>query len=218
MLEIFVLFGHCLCCVDVSKWLAGAYKSSGNHLDHQRQPVLIRDDRIKWLDFGQTPDPENLEAHPGFVWVKSGYSEAIARRTVQLTKQRNVDLTTDGLWAMPLNTGSVPVKACRLQDWEKLKKYVPNHKQGDVCPNGVPALEERGNDDNEEEPHNMPRYVCCVPLCACGWYTNKQNSPWHMCFGHGPAQSCKHNLKRQGEATPAFHQKAERWGCCTPLM
>ena len=87
MLEIFVLFGHCLCCLDVSKWLAGAYKSSDNHLDHQRQPVSIRDDRIKWLDFGQTPDPENLEAHPGFVWVKSGYSEAIAWRKVQLTKQ-----------------------------------------------------------------------------------------------------------------------------------
>ena len=30
---------------------------------------------------------------------------------VQLTKQRNVDLTTDGLWAMPLNTGWMLVKA-----------------------------------------------------------------------------------------------------------
>ena len=82
-----------------------------------------------------TTNPENLEAHPGFVWVKSGYSEAIPWRKVQLTKQRNVDLTTDGL----------------LQDWEKLKKYVPNHKHGDVCPNGVPALAERGNDDNESD-------------------------------------------------------------------
>ena len=87
-----------------------------------------------------TPDPQNLQPHPGFVWVKSGYSEAIAWRKVWLTKQRNVDLTTDGLWAMPLNTGWVPVKARRLQDWEKLKKYVPIHKQGDVCPNGVPAV------------------------------------------------------------------------------
>ena len=33
----------------------------------------------------------------------------------------------------------------------KLKKYVPSHKQGDVCPNGVPALVERGNDDNESD-------------------------------------------------------------------
>ena len=57
---------------DVSKWLAGVYKSSGSHLDHQRKPVLIRDEKIKWLDFGKTPNPENLEAHPGFVWVKSG--------------------------------------------------------------------------------------------------------------------------------------------------
>ena len=112
--------------------LLGAYKSSGSHLDHQQQPVSIRDDKNKWLDFGQTPGPENLEAHPGFAWMKSGYSEAIAWRKVQLTKQRNVDLTTDGLWAMPLNTGWVPVKARRLQGWEKLKKYVPVTSRG-VC-------------------------------------------------------------------------------------
>ena len=81
----------------------------------------------------------------------TGYSETIARRKVRLTKQRNVDLTTDGLWAMPLNTGWVPVKARRLQDWEKLKKYVPIHKQGDVCPNGVPARVERGNNEDDSD-------------------------------------------------------------------
>ena len=66
-------------------------------------------------------------------------------------KQRNVDLTTDGLWAMPLNEGWVPVKARRLQDWQKLKKYVPVHKQGDVCPNGVPALPEKSNADSDSD-------------------------------------------------------------------
>ena len=70
-----------------------------------------------------------MQVH-GFVWVKSGYRETIAWRKVQLTEQRNVGLTTDGLWAMPLNKGWVPVKARRLQDWEKLKKYVSIHKQG----------------------------------------------------------------------------------------
>ena len=75
--------------------------------------------------------------------MKSGYT-AIPWRKVRLTKQRNVDLATDGLWAMPLTTGCLPVKERRLQDWEKLKKkYVPVHKQGDVCPNGVPALPEK---------------------------------------------------------------------------
>ena len=54
----------------------------------------------------------------------------------------------NSLWGMPLNTGWVPVKSCRLQNWQKLKKYVPNNKHGDVCPNGVPALAE--NDDNSE--------------------------------------------------------------------
>ena len=84
-------------------------------------------------------------------WVKSGYSEAIAWRKVWLTKQQNVDLTTDGLWAMPLNTWWVPVKARRLQDCQKLKKYVPIHKQGGVCPNGVPALVEDNDDDSDSE-------------------------------------------------------------------
>ena len=97
MFEIFVFFGQCLCC------LLAIFVNRQPPCPHtnSRQPVLIRDEKIKWLDFGKTPNPENLEAHPGFVWVKSGYSEAIPWRKVQLTKQRNVDLTTDGLWAMP---------------------------------------------------------------------------------------------------------------------
>ena len=85
--------------------------------------------------------------------VKSGYNEVIAWHKVRLTKQRNADLKADGLWAMPLSTGWVPVKAHSLQDWEKLKKYVPSHKQGDVGPNGVPALVEGANnaDDSDSE-------------------------------------------------------------------
>ena len=136
---------------NVYKWLAGAYRSSASHTDHQQQPVLIRDDKVKWLDFGSTPDPVNLQPHPGYVWLKSGYSEAIPWRKVGLIKQRNVNLTTDGLWAMPLNEGWVPVKARRLQDWQKLKKYVPVHKQGDVCPNGVTALPEKSNADSDSD-------------------------------------------------------------------
>ena len=136
---------------DVSRWLAGAYASSSDHLDQHKKPVLIRDHKIKWLDFGTTPDEGSLSPHPGFAWMKAGYSESIEWRKVRLTKQRNVDLTTDGLWAMPLNSGWVPVKSRRLQDWQKLKKYVPNNKHGDVCPNGVPALPEKdsANDDSE---------------------------------------------------------------------
>ena len=53
---------------NVSKWLGGASQSSASHLDQQQTPVLIRDDKIKWLDFSTTPDPENLQPHPGFVW------------------------------------------------------------------------------------------------------------------------------------------------------
>ena len=51
-----------------------AYKSSSNHPIHQRKLVLSRDNKIKWLDFCQTPNHENLEAHLGFVWVKLAMS------------------------------------------------------------------------------------------------------------------------------------------------
>ena len=66
-------------------------------------------------------------------------------------KEHQMDLTTDGLWAMRLNTGRVPVKAHTLQEWGKLKKYVPIHKQGDVCQNGVPALVERHNNGDNSD-------------------------------------------------------------------
>ena len=84
--------------------------------NQHKQPVLIQNHKMKWLDFGSTPDEGNLSPNPGFVWMKSGYSESIPWCKVRLTKQRIVDLTTDGLWAMPLNTGWVPVKSRRLQD------------------------------------------------------------------------------------------------------
>ena len=158
------LFGtpRSACCTDdmfeiFVSFLDGAYVSCflflsrcSDHVHIQIRSTISRP-KIKWLDFGMIPDPEKLQPHPGYVRVKSGCSKAIAWRKVQLTKQRNVDLTTDGLWAMPLNTGWVPVKARRLQDWEKLRKYVPIHKQGDVCPNGVPAGVDRGNNDDDSE-------------------------------------------------------------------
>ena len=156
MFKIFVRLGRCMCCLlplffNRQLPCLHTYRSSASHTDHQQQPVLIRDDKFKWVDFGSTPDPVNLQPYPGYVWLKSGYNEAISWRKVGLIKQRNVDLTTDGLWAMPLNEGWVPVKARRLQDWQKLKKYVPVHKQGDVCPNGVPALPEKSNADSDSD-------------------------------------------------------------------
>ena len=67
-----------------------------------------------------------------------------AWRKVRLTKQHNVDLTTDGLWAMPLNTGWVPAKARRLQDWEKLEKHVPIQQAGGCVPQWGPCPCESG--------------------------------------------------------------------------
>ena len=151
MPQIFFRFGRCLYCLFLS---AGSYHVFIQiHAPCCSVPVSIRDKKVKRLDCGSTPDPVNLQTHPGYVWLKSGYSEAIPWRKVQLSKQQNMDLTTNGLWTMPLNTGWVPVKERRLQDWEQLKKYVPVHKQGDVCPNGVPALPENGkaNDDDDDD-------------------------------------------------------------------
>ena len=101
---------------DVSHWLAGAYAPSSDHLDQHKKPVLIRDHKMKWLDFGTTPDEGNLSPYPGFVCMKAGDSESIEWRKVRLTKQQNVNLTADGLWAMPLNSGWVPVKTCTFSE------------------------------------------------------------------------------------------------------
>ena len=70
---------------------------------------------------------------------------------MRLTKQQNVDLTTEHLWALLLNAGWVLVKSRRLQDWQKLKQYVPNNKHGYVCPIGVPALPEKDNANDDSE-------------------------------------------------------------------
>ena len=45
---------------------------------------------------------------------------------------------------------STPAKLPNM-NWGKLKKYVPSHKQGDVCPNGAPALVEGANIDDDSE-------------------------------------------------------------------
>ena len=71
MFEISVRFGWYLC----------------SHMDHQQRPLLIRDEKVKWLDFGSTPDPVNLQPHPGYAWLQSGFSETIPWCKVQLTKQ-----------------------------------------------------------------------------------------------------------------------------------
>ena len=109
--------------------------------------------------------PETSGSEKSMLWrckLGAGYSSDIPEHSKKASYSRSaatcihsrgtpdsVHRTTDGLWAMPPNTGWVPVKACRLQDWERLKKYVRIHKQGDVCPNGVPALVEGG--DNEDD-------------------------------------------------------------------
>ena len=43
-----------------------------------------------------------------------------------------------------------PRKASQ-QEFLAIWKYVPIHKQGDVCPNGVPALVERDNNDDNSD-------------------------------------------------------------------
>ena len=121
-------------------------------------------------DAPQKPLTRKRARSGGVKWVQVTRHEPGSRAKkaphlpLTATCMRNVDLTTDGLWAMPLNEGWVPVKARRLQDWQKLKKYVPVHKQGDVCPNGVPALPEKGNadDDSDSEQKWMNGAVPCL--------------------------------------------------------
>ena len=53
--------------------------------------------------------------------------------------------------ASEFRVGTIGYQSRRLEDWEKLKKYVPNNKHGDVRPNGVPALPEKDNANDDLE-------------------------------------------------------------------
>ena len=69
-------------------------------------------------DAPQKPLARKRARSGGAQWVRVTREErgsrAIPWRKVGLIKQRNVDLTTDGLWAMPLNEGWVPVEVAGL--------------------------------------------------------------------------------------------------------
>ena len=63
-------------CLSFSSFFDGAcvpcclFLSTGCYHVCIQIDTMGRDDKIKWLDFGTTPDPENLQPHPGFVKVK----------------------------------------------------------------------------------------------------------------------------------------------------
>ena len=151
MFQIFVRFGRCLCCVlppFVNRQPPCPHTNSLNvllpPLMHHRNLWFAKEHAVGvqtgcGLLGAHLPAQQKSLVHP----VHSNLHAT--------TKQRNVDLTTDGLWAMPLNSGWVPVKSRRLQDWQKLKKYVPNNKHGDVCSNGVPTLPEKDNTNDYSE-------------------------------------------------------------------
>ena len=48
--EMLVLFAASFCSL-------AAAMSSYKFTPHQQKPVLIRDEKVKWLNFGSTPDP-----------------------------------------------------------------------------------------------------------------------------------------------------------------
>ena len=148
---LFLSTGSCHVCIQIHATCCCFHRCTTEAFGAQKSTIWgcrlgAGESGRAWQE-GQKPRTAAL-----FVLLKSGYSEGIAWCKVRLTKQRHVDLTTDGLWAMPLNTGWAPVTERRLQDWEKLKKFVPIHKQGDVCPNAVPAHAGNDNNDNNFNP------------------------------------------------------------------
>ena len=109
MSEIFVHFRRCLCCLLPLFAAMSSYKFTPRAVASPDTP--------------QKPLARKRARSGGAQWVRvtrhePGSQAKIPWRKVGLIKQRNVDLTTDGLWAIPLNEGWVPVKARRLQDWQ----------------------------------------------------------------------------------------------------
>ena len=52
-------YGYCLVLSTVT-----CHASSSNHLNHQNQPALMWHHKLKWLDFGSTPERSSLNLHP----------------------------------------------------------------------------------------------------------------------------------------------------------
>ena len=135
MFEIFVRFGRCLCCLlppFVNRQPPCPHTNSLYRLllpPMYHKSLLVR----------------KRARSGGAEWVQ------VARHRPGSQAKKPCTAASQRHGAMPLNAGWVPVKARRLQDWGKVKKYVPIHKQGDVCPNGVPALVERGNNEDEAD-------------------------------------------------------------------
>ena len=50
--------------------------SGGAHLDGNKQPVLISNEKVIWLDFGATPVGaiSALKPYHGEVWLNLGYA------------------------------------------------------------------------------------------------------------------------------------------------
>ena len=78
-------------------WGGGGYATTTSHETQHKKPVLISDEKIKWLDFGCISEGSNPDHILGSVWVKCGYGDSIPWQHVRLSKQRNIDLTTYGL-------------------------------------------------------------------------------------------------------------------------
>ena len=132
MFEIFVLFGWCLCCL-LPAFVNRQSLCPGIHSRH----VLLHPQmhhRNLWF-----AKEHALGVLPGcrlVAWWPLAPQKGLAQ-----VVHSNLHAPTPSTRFYPLlrpNSGWVPVKSHRLQDWQKLKKYVPNNKHGDVCPNGVP--------------------------------------------------------------------------------
>ena len=145
MVQVFVRFGRCLCC------LLPPFVNRQTPCVHiNSHPVLL----LPLLHHKSFWCAKELALGGGTLGasdLKCGWQP----KSLVLPSASNLHARTKSITfcplmrPLPLNTGWVPVKGHRLQDRGKLKKYVPVHKQCDVCPNGVPALPEKGNANDE---------------------------------------------------------------------
>ena len=150
MFEIFVRFGWCLCCLLPLLLTGRNYVCIQIHTqcavaspNAAQKPLVRKRARSRGARRVQVHEPGSRakKSH-----TTKSQQPACTHKEHPILTSTEATAFADQTFEHRLGTSE------ELQDWQKLKKkYVPNNKHVDVCPNGVPALPEKGDTNYDSE-------------------------------------------------------------------